>query len=190
MIENTELQARLDEFAQHFPEIDFSNVTSGYDQVEKLLLPHLDTFTVEQWKVILDSRYSNLFQRGTPHISWRDERELIIYELINRHNLRPCATWNETWYSVRKYSLKLPAGVILEMLIRDPISWSGGSRTHYYIEITDEFIPVPTHRAVIIGIDTDTRAYITNQFAGTLDECENWVAKHVKGNFFKIMPIE
>lgn len=190
MIENTELQAKLDEFAKHFPKIDFSNVTSGYDQVERLLLPHLDTFTKEQWETILDRKYSNLFQRGTPHISWRDERELIIYELINKHSLRPCKTWHETWYNVRKYSVKMPCGVILEMKIEDPINWSGSSRTHYNIDITDEFIPVPTHRAVILKVGDDTRAYIANQFAGTLDECENWVAKNVKGGFFKIMPIE
>lgn len=190
MIENTELQAKLDEFAKHFPKIDFSNVTSGYDQVEKLLLPHLDTFTVEQWKVILDWKYNNLFQVGTPHISWRDEREYIIYELINKHSLRPCKTWHETWYDVRLYSLRLPAGVILEMKIEDPISWSGSSRTRYNIRIADEFIPVPTHRAVILAVASDTKAYITDQFAGTLDECENWVAENVKGNFFKIMPIK
>lgn len=190
MIEDTKLQTLLDEFAQHFPKIDFSEITSGYDQVEKLLLPHLDTFTVDQWKVILDRKYSNLFQTGMPHINWRTERERIIYELINKYSLRPCKTWNETWYSVRKYSLKLPAGVVLEMKIEDPISWSGSSRTHYDIGIADEFIPVPTHRAVILAVAKDTKAYIAGQFAGTLDECENWVAKNVEGNFFKIMPIE
>lgn len=190
MIEDTKLQALLDEFAQHFPNIDFSNVTSGYEQVEKLLIPHIEKFTAEQWKVILDRRYNDLFQVGTPHISWRDEKEDIIYELINKYNLRPCKTWNETWYKVRKYSVKMPCGVILEMKIEDPISWSGSSRTHYRIGIADEFIPVPTHRAVILGVASDTRAYIADQFAGTLDECENWVAKNVKGGFFKIMPIE
>ena len=188
MIENTELQAKLDEFAKHFPKIDFSNVTSGYEQVEKLLVPHVNEFTAEQWKVILDWKYNDLFQVGIPHISWRDEREYIIYEVIR--NLKPCKTWNETWYSVRKYSVKMPCGVVLGIKIEDPISWSGSSRTHYNIDITDEFIPVPTHRAVILKVGDDTRAYIANQFAGTLDECENWVAENVKGNFFKIMPIK
>jgi len=190
MIENTELQSKLDEFAQNFPNIDFSTVTSGYDQVEKLLLPHLDTFTAEQWKAVLDSKYSDLFQTGSPHYNWNTDRSYIIRKLLEKHGLRPCATWNETWYSIRKYSLKLPTGVILEMKIEDPISWTSSSGTHYHIKIADEFIPVPTHRAVILGLGNDTRAYIANQFAGTLDECENWVAKNVKGNFFKIIAIQ
>ena len=191
MIENKELQAKLDEFAQHFTNIDFSNVTSGYGQVERLLVPHVKEFTEEQWKVILDRKYSNLFQLGTPHYSWRDERELLIEELIE--DLKPCATWDSTWYRVRKYSVKTPTGVILEIEIEDPISWSGSSRTRYDIRIAEEFIPVPTHRAAIIAVGSDTKAYITDQFAGTEDECENWVSKYIskngKGFFFKIMPI-
>lgn len=190
MIENTELQALLDEFAKHFPKIDFSNVTSPYKQVEELLLPHLDTFTEEQWKIILDGKYSDLFQIGVPHFSWRDERELIILELIRKYSLKPYKTWEETWYKVQKYSLKLPTEVILEMKVEDPVTFSGSSRTHYNIRIADKFIPVPTHRAVILAIAGDTRAYIVDQVAGTLDECENWVAENVKGGFFKIMPIK
>lgn len=188
MIENTELQALLDEFSQYFPKIDFSNVTSGYEQVEKLLVPHVNEFTAEQWKVILDYKYGKLFQAGIPHINWRNEREYIIYEIIR--NLKPCRTWRETWYDIQMYSVKMPCGVVLEIKVEDPISWSGSSRTHYHIKIASEFIPVPTHRAVILAVADNTKAYIADQFAGTLDECENWVAKNVKGRYFKIMSIE
>lgn len=191
MIENKDLQAKLDEFAQHFPDIDFSAVTSGYEQVEKKLLPHLKEFTKEQWEVILSSKYSDLFQTGTPHISWRDDRELIIQELISKFRLKPCATWDSSWYRCRKYSLQLPNGVILEMNIEDPLVWGGGSRTHYYIKFADKTIPVPTHRAVILGIAEDTRVYIKDQYAGTLNQCEDWIAHNIdKRYFFKIMKIE
>ena len=84
----------------------------------------------------------------------------------------------------------MPCGVVLEIKVEDPISWSGSSRTHYHIKIVSEFTPVPTHRAVILSVAENTKAYIADQFAGTLDECENWVAKNVKGRYFKIMSIE
>ena len=84
----------------------------------------------------------------------------------------------------------MPCGVVLEIKVEDAISWSGSSRTHYHIKIASEFIQVPTHRAVILAVAEDTKAYIVDQFAGTLDECENWVAKNVKGEYFKTMPIK
>jgi hypothetical protein len=177
----------LEQFSKHFPDILF---TIKQEAVERALLPHLKEFTREQWLVITNSKYNDLFAIGVPHISWRDERELIIWELINTYHLRPCATYSETWYTVKVYSVKMPNGTVLEMIVRDPRSWGSGSRTHYSLRVSDKFVPVPTHRAVILSIGEDTEAYITDQFAGSQEQCEDWVAKKIsKGCFFKIMPI-
>lgn len=185
MIENPELQAKLDEFAKHFPKIDFSNVTSGYNQVENILVKHIKEFGPDQWKAIVNSKYNDLFQDGSPHFSWNTDRHAIVWELVE--DQKPCRTWRETWYDCRLYSVQM-GETLLEIKIEEPRTMSG--RTHYYLRIAEEFIPVPTHRAVVIGIGSDTRAYISDQFAGTENECENWVAENVKGRFFKIMKIE
>lgn len=179
-------QELLNEFAAHFPDIDFSGIESGYREVERKLVSHVKEFTAEQWKLITDCKYNQLFQDGSPHIDWNTDRRDLCWVLIK--DQCPCQTWSETWYDCRKYSIKTN-DAILEITVEDPRPFSN-SRTHYYLRVAKEFTPVPTHRAIIIGLGSDTRAYIGNQFAGTLDECENWVAKNVKGGFFKIMEIK
>jgi len=177
------------EFARQFPGITFEDRPEGF---ERALLPHLKELTREQWLTITNWKYSELFAIGVPHISWRDERELIIWKLIKIYDLRPYQTYDETWYTVKKYSVTMPNGTILEMTVSEPRVWGGGSsRTHYSLKVSDKFVPVPTHRAVILGVASDTKAYILDQFAGKQEECEDWVAKNIKqGQFFKIMPIK
>lgn len=180
----------LDKFASLFPNIDFSEVDSMYNQIEDLLVKHIDEFTVEQWKAICDWKYSDLFQDGIPHISWNTDRSNLCLALIR--NMRPYKTYDETWYEVKVYSIKTKE-CVLEVKIESPRSFSSSSRTHYYLKVTEEFKPVPTHRAIIIAIASDTKAYITNQFAGTESECEDWVSNQLgrrTGQYFKIMPIQ
>lgn len=182
-------QNLLDKFAANFPNIDFSDVDTGYDKTEELLLPHVAEFTQEQWETILSSEFNALFQTGIPHISWRNDREQILYRLLEVYKPKPFSTYSESWWDVRKYSIQTATGVCLELTIEEPRSFSGGS-CHYHIRIVKEVTPVPTHRAILIGINKDTRAYIKEQFAGTQDECENWVAKKIHNDlFFKIMNI-
>lgn len=177
----------IEKFSKIFPTIDFNDVTSGYEQVERKLLPFLDSFSKEQWETILSSEYNDLFQSGIPHISWSSDRSMIVSQLTK--DLKPYSTEDSTWYYIKKYSVVTGTGVILDILIEEPRSFSNGSY-HRHIRISDTFIPVPSHRAVIIAIGRDTRAFIKNQFAGTLNECENWVSENIKDGFFKIMPIE
>lgn len=177
----------IEKFSKIFPTIDFSDITSGYEQVEKKLLPFIDSFSKQQWEAILRSEYNDLFQSGLPHISWSTDRSMIIFQLIK--NLKPYSTGHSTWYDTKKYSVVTRAGVILDISIEEPRSFSGGSY-HRHIHVSDTFIPVPSHRAIIIAIGQDTQAFIKDQFAGTLNECENWVSKNAKDSFFKIMPIE
>ena len=185
-------QALLNEFIAELncPNVDLSNVQTGYGVVESILLTHIDEFTEEQWEVILNRRYDYLFQKGTPHYSWRTDREDLAYEVLRRYKPRPYSTWSETWYDCRAYSVRLKSGVILYIKVEESKSLSG--QNHIYVQVADTFVPVPTHRAVLLRLGNDTRVYIADQFAGTLDQCENWVAKakNVKGNIFKIIAIQ
>ena len=183
-----ELTELISSFAKHFPEIDFSDVTSGYGQVERKILNNMDLakISAEQWEAILAPKYNDLFQRGIPHISWEDDRAAIAQALIE--DKRPSKTWSDTWDDVEAYYIQL--SVILRVCVRRGRSISDGM-TRYTITIVNEFIPVPTHRAVIIGIANNTKAFIECQFAGTEAQCEDWVAKNIEPyHFFKILPIK
>ena len=183
------LNTLLENFALRFPNIDFSKVNSGYNQVENLLVKHIDEFTADQWQAICDYHFNDLFQDGTPHVSWNTDRSDLCRALIRSR--MPYKTYEETWYNVKIYSIKTNE-CVLEVKIEEPKIWSSTDRTHYYLKVTEEFKPVPTHRAIIIAIASDTKAYITNQFAGTESECEDWVAKTLKqsnSQYFKIMKI-
>jgi hypothetical protein len=186
MANNFEYSSLLQEFAGHFPGLDFSKVDSGYNQVESILLEHVQEFTAEQWKVICDNKYNDLFQSGSPHIDWSTDRRRICQKLIYKE--RPCKTWYETWSDIRVYSIEMK-DCVLEIKVDEPRMWSSYSRTKYYLKVTDVYTPAPTHRAVIFSIGPDTRVYISDQFAGTLNECEEWVSKNLDGRHFKIIEI-
>lgn len=184
---NFEYSSLLNEFALHFPNIDFSDVDSGYDQVESKLIKHIKEFTPEQWAVITDSKYSDLFQTGSPHINWNTDRHRICDALIA--NVYPCKTWHETWYEIRVYSVQM-GNTILEIKVEEPRVWSSYSMTRYRLSVAKVFTPVPTHRAVILRIGSDTKVYIKDQYAGSLNECEEWVSKNINNtDHFKIMAI-
>ena len=124
-----EYSSLLNEFSLHFPNIDFSDVTSGYDQVESKLVDHIKEFTTEQWQVICDSKYNDLFQTGSPHINWNTDRGMICRKLIFKE--RPCKTWYETWSDIRVYSIQMK-DCVLEIKVDEPRMWSSYSRTKYY----------------------------------------------------------
>ena len=177
----------LNEFSLHFPNIDFSDVDSGYDQVERRLVDHIKEFSAEQWHAICDSKYNDLFQNGTPHYSWNIDRAAICRALVR--NKMPYKTYSETWYDIEYYSIQMD-GCVLEVKIEEPRSFSSSSRTRYFLKVDKVFHPVPTHRAVILKIGSDTKVYIKDQFAGSLNECEEWVSKNLSNqDHFKIMAI-
>ena len=182
--------ALRDEFATHFPTIDMSDINTGYNKIENLLAEELRNgavFTPEQWEAITDWHFSGLFQDGIPHVSWNTDRSDICYALIRQ--MKPCRTWTETWYNVEVYSIK-NGDTVLEVKREEPRLFGQG-QTHYNLKVAEVFTPVPTHRAVIINLGKDTRAYIAKEFAGSYEACENWVAETVKeiGGYFKIIPI-
>ncbi len=182
-----EYSSLLNEFSLHFPNIDFSDVDSGYDQVERRLVDHIKEFTAEQWQVICDNKFRDLFQHGAPHYDWNTDKASICRALI-RHQM-PYKTYSEFWYDIEYYSIQMD-GCVLEVKVEEPRSWSSTSRTKYFLKVAEVYQPVPSHRAVILRIGPDTKVYIKDQFAGTLNECEEWVGKHTeKNDHFKIMAI-
>ena len=95
--------------------------------------------------------------------------------------------WSETWYKCEEYYIR--DSVTIKVRVERPVAFSGGS-LKVYVSITDQAVPVPTHRAVIIKIRQNTEAYIHDQFAGSESECEDWVSEHIEPNtFFKILPL-
>ena len=180
-----------DNFAAKFPTIDFSDVNTGYNEIEDLLVKELrngKVFTPEQWEAITDYHFSGLFQDGTPHYSWNTDRAAICRALISGR--KPYKTYTETWYNVSVYSVQ-NGDTVLEVKYEEPRLWGQG-RDQYRLSVSKVYTPVPTHRAVIIKLGEDTRAYIAKEFAGSYEACENWVAETVKeiGGYFKIIPIK
>ena len=170
-----EFDSLLNEFKTYFPEIDFSDVTSGYNQVENKIISYgLDKLTAEQWSVILDSKYNDLFQDGTPHYNWNTERSSIFRSLIYENKLQVFKTWNGSWHTVKVYYANL-GNVKLELKKEEPISFGNGSY-HFNIRIVDEVPEYPTHIVYSLNI-ADGRVYISDQHLGTLDECTEWASK-------------
>jgi hypothetical protein len=181
------MKSLLNEFTLNFPGINFSGVDSGYDQVEGILCKHINDLTAEQWKVLTMSKYNDLFQTGTPHIDWNTDRGRLCQSLIR--GLRPYKNISEFWYDISMYSIQMN-GFVLQVKVEQPKSFSSGSRVHYNVQVSDVYIPVPSHCAVLISVGSDTKARISDQFTGSLNECEEWVAKNIqKGGHFKIMAI-
>ena len=179
-----------DKFAAKFPTIDMSDINTGYNKIEDLLVKELRNgkiFTPEQWEAITDWHFSGLFQDGSPHSSWNTDRSAICRVLISGR--MPYKTYPDTWDDVSVYSIQ-NGDTVLEVKVEEPRIWGQG-RTQYHLSVAKVYTPVPTHRAVIIKLGEDTRAHIANEFAGSEQQCENWVAAQIakSGGYFKIIPI-
>jgi hypothetical protein len=171
----TEIQTLLDKFQEIFPEIDFSDVTSGYNQVETKILNYgIDKLTAEQWKAILDREYDDLFQDGMPHVSWNTDRKDIFKALIYYKNLKVFKTWKETWHTAYIWYADM-GSVKLQLKKEEPNPFSN-CFTRYNIKIVDEIPEYPTHIVYKLGI-FEGRVSIVDQFLGTLDKCTEWASK-------------
>ena len=179
-----DIKTLLNEFKTYFPNIDFSSIPEdwgGYNKLEALLAKHVLEFTRKQWEVILDYKYSDLFQSGMPHYSWNTDREHLYKALYNAMNEpRPVKVWDETWVKCTKYCVTTPTGVVIEMKEEHPhlYGYSNCRQDRYHMIVKDGPAElVPTHCAVTIGYDKTTGAFLNKQFTGTFDECVDWVAK-------------
>jgi len=179
-----DIKTLLNEFKSYFPNIDFSSIPEnwgGYDLLEQVLAPHVLEFTRKQWEIILDYHYSDLFQNGSPHYSWNTDREHLYHSLYHAmKDPRPVKVWNETWDKCARYCVTTPTGVVIELKEEHPHihQFGSGREDHYKITVKDGPAEVPpTHCAVVIGYDKQEGAYLGKQFAGTFDECVDWVGK-------------
>ena len=171
----------VEEFSQFFPEFYFGDIDTGYNKIEDMLCTKIDTFTELQWNAILSRNYDMLFQQGIPHMNWNTDRSSLARTLLEKYKARPICTWDETWQHCYKYCIKTKEGVILEIIKEEPVSFSTG-RFQYYIHIATEYTPAPEYRAVILALDSDTKAHIIKQMMGTLTQCEVWADEQTKNS--------
>ena len=181
---DNDIKTLLDEFKTNFPNLDFSSIPEdwgGYNKLEDVLAPHVLEFSRNQWDAILNHKYDNLFQNGMPHVSWNTDREYLYCALYKAmKEPRPVKTWTETWDKCAKYSVTTPTGTVIEMRESHPLvrGFDSYRRDRYYLLVKDgPAEPVPTHCAVTIYYDKQDGAYLGKQFAGTFDQCVDWVAQ-------------
>lgn len=172
---NENLKQLLDKFAKYFPDLDFSNVASGYNEVEEILKPHVQSFSREQWQVILNGEYNNLFQTGVPHISWNTDRANLLRAVIG--DTKPVDRWDSSWYDFLEYSIRTDAGVCLRIVMEIPKVCSGG-QTSWLATVVDKVKKTPTHIAVVIAVMDTFEATVVSQFQGSKEECEKWLKEN------------
>jgi len=197
MVDFGKISTLLDEFKTNFPDIDFSSIPAdwnGYGKLEHVLSEHVKEFTKEQWKVIFDYKYADLFQDGTPHYSWNTDRSGIASAAINEFlgdNPVPTKVWDATWDSKKVYYIDAN-GTFLEVTISTPHPFCNG-RTSYSTRIVDEMPDVPTHVAVRLAMyKRDGKVYVADQFIGTNKTCNEWIAQmsKEKGGTFNLIRIK
>jgi hypothetical protein len=159
--------------------IDFSDIETGYNKIEQRICSDLnfDELTEKQWHAILEHKYDDLFQNGTPHISWNTDRSSIFATIHNCFKAYTGDSWDETWVHVTSLYYKFKSGVVLNLKREEPIVWGSGN-TRYRISIVDETnIPkVNTHTAVIMAVnDVYGKVSIVEQHTGTEDEVSDWL---------------
>ena len=171
-----------------FPNIDLENL-GCHGEIEEALAKNIETFTREQWEVILSHSTDYAFQSGVPHISWNTDRSRIFREIGRK--FKRLSSWSSrgTWSDTTTVEYAAPNGMFFRLTEEIPHAFSGGSY-HYNIRIinADEVTPIFTHTAVILSLNMDGTAYIRNQKTGTLADCEKFVEQNMEsGMFFKIM---
>lgn len=175
-------------FADNLPEISNLTVNDNHGKIEAFIANNAPKLTEEQWKAVLSSKYSNLFEDGVPHVSWNTDRATIIgrimeYAMGNRFGFEKLSvkTYDETWVHVRIMWLKTPCGTVLKCKIEEPHVLSS-SRTRYYVEvIKPEDAPQKvTHIVMLISYTKYAEAHIIEQFAGSQDGCEEWLREKAK----------
>lgn len=171
-----------------FPEYNLENLDC-HGEIEEALAKNIESFTREQWEVILSHSTDYAFQSGVPHISWNTDRCRIFREIGRK--FKRLSSWSSrgTWSDTTTVEYAAPNGMFFRLAEETPHAFSGGNY-HYHIRIinADEVTPIFTHTAVILSLNIDGTAYIRSQKTGTLADCEKFVEQNMgSGMFFKIM---
>jgi len=146
---------------------------------------HTENMTLDQLHQITDSEWSNMAVEGIPHVSWDNGCWKELYRsYVQSHNWRQRNyqdRWNETWYN---HVITIwegtddDEGMVIVEDHSSPVSFGSGGRTTYGYSIKkiSEIEPEPTHVVTAISINRGN-AYLFDQFAGTQEQCEDWVKR-------------
>ena len=170
------------------PEIVFATEDDCHGEIEKTVASHIAELTQRQWEAVFDSRYSELFQDGTPHISWNTDRSHILSALLSKagreRGFETLATdnWEETWRSAYVQWIRTPCGAVVKYKREEPRVWDSYSRTTYCGKVVppEEVPPRTTHCVAILAVDGFGKAYLADQHCGTQDACEQWAVDALK----------
>lgn len=144
---------------------------------------HTKNMTLEQLRQITSGEWSNMAVEGMAHVSWQNGCWNKLYHAwVESHNWKKrnyIERWSETWYEHRVTTWEGVEDGVSYVIIEDYSSpallSSGGSYTYSYeIKLASEVKPEPTHVVTAISIQNGN-AYLFDQFAGTQEECEDWV---------------
>ena len=144
---------------------------------------HTENMTLEQLKQITCTEWNNMAVEGIPHVSWNNGCWRDLYRaFVKSHNWRQRNyqdRWHETWYNhviTVWEGIGEDEGMVIIEDYSSPISFSSGGRTEYNYSIKKitEIDPEPTHIVTAISINRGN-AYLFDQFAGTQEQCEDWV---------------
>lgn len=167
---------------------------------------HTENMTLSQLKEITCGRkWAYMAVTGIAHVSWEDNCWQDLYHAwLKTHNWRKRnyeEHWSETWYQHRvcTWDGEDENGVKYSIIedYRSPSTWSSSCRSvySYEIKLTSEVKPEPTHVVAAISIQNGN-AYLFDQFAGTQEECEDWVknlyerGRHSGDVYTRMFPID
>lgn len=156
-----------------FPNINIQELSS-HGEIEMEICKHLKELSEEQWKVILDRKFDNLFQDGIPHISWNTDRSYIFREIERLYEPLASEVYDETWYQVTERYYEVLPKFYLKLKYKNSRSLSGSS--HRYIYVVSE-VPAYTHSAAIICLDKDGTFHILDQMTGTEEACKSFIVR-------------
>ena len=160
--------------------IHLSDIETPYNLIERRICNSvkLTMLTREQWELILSSKYNDLFQSGTPHISWNTDRGEMFAKLIDQTEAVCKRRHEGTWYTDYITYVITKTGVALKLTESVPDFFRSSARTKRKIEIIeqDQIPPKNDTVGILIKIDDYGHATIVSQKTGSFDEITDWVA--------------
>lgn len=161
---------------------------------EEHLVRYAADLNAEQIALILDRRFSDLFQDGYPHVSWNTDRYRIMSKVLDAQGtVITSKCWSETWTYTTVTWYKLKTGQVIKKVVETPKNYTSGSRTRYTYTVETDFEKVPsapTHIAMTFYSDGYDSIRIADHFSGSHDECVEWIRQNAKTNLWSLVDVE